>query len=153
MDRQTRDAVVQDVQGLIDLSLRTIRASYQDFLGESVVEDYIRSGEVEAFVRKNMAHALVVTHGDELAGYAVATDNHIEQLIIDERFHRRGIGSFLLEHLERELFKDHDELVLESFRDNDRANDFYLAHGWLVGGAFHEEVYGIAMITLRKKAQ
>ena len=147
-----RPAVPRDAKGLIELSLRTIRASYASFLGGAAVEAFIASGAVEEFVRDNVAGALVVTLDDELAGYAVSTDGHVDELMIDVRFHRRGLGSLLLAHLEGDLFKNHDELVLESFRDNNQANGFYHRHGWHVTGAYRDEDYGVEMIRLRKEA-
>ena len=146
-----RQAEPRDAEGLIELSLRTIRASYSSFLGDAAVEAFIGSGAVEEFVRNNAAGALVVTFDDDLAGYVVSTGNHIDELMIDERFHRRGLGSLLLAHLEGELFKTHDALVLESFRDNDQANAFYRKHDWQVAGAYRDKDYGVEMIRLRKK--
>ena len=147
-----RQADPRDVEGLIEISLRTIRASYASFLGRAAVEAFIGSGAVEKFVRDNVAIAVVVTLDDELAGYAVSTGDHVDELIIDVAFHRRGLGSMLLAHLERELFKGHDALMLESFRDNDQANAFYDKHGWQVTGAYRDQDYGVDMIRLRKEA-
>ena len=72
------------------------------------------------------------------------------QLVIDERFHRQGLGSILLARLEEHLFMEHDALELESFRENDRANAFYRTHGWRVTRTYRDEEYGAEMVTLRK---
>ena len=56
-----RRAEQGDVESLIDLSLRTIRASYTSFLGEAAVEAFISSGAVAEFVRPTADRGLVVT--------------------------------------------------------------------------------------------
>ena len=146
-----RRAEPRDVEELIELSLRTIRASYSSFLGGPAVEAYIRSGAVEMFVRDNIAVAIVVTLDDEPAGYAVATGDHLDMLMIDVSFHRQGLGSLLLANLELEVFSSHGAVVLESFRDNDQANSFYRKHGWQLAGTYRDDEYGVEMIRLRKE--
>ncbi len=151
VDTHIRRAEHRDVTGLIELSLRTIRASYTSFLGGPAVEAFIGSGAVESFVLDNISIAFVVTIDTELAGYTVTNGNHIEELMIDAPFHRRGLGSLLLAHLEGVLFENHDTLVLESFRDNEQANAFYHKHGWQFTGAYRDEDFGVEMIKLRKE--
>ena len=141
-----------DVEALIELSLRTTRASYSSFLGEAAVEAFIGRGAVAGFVRESIDRALVVTIEDEVAGYAVGTGHHIDQLMIDERFHRQGLGTLLLARLEEHLDNEHDALELVSFRDNDQANAFYRKHGWQVTGAYRDEENGVEMVTMRKEA-
>ena len=150
MRAYVRWAEPSDVETLIELSVRTIRASYPNFLGEAAVEAFIGRGAVEEFVRETIERALVVTFEDEVAGYAVGTGHHIDQLVIDERFHRQGLGTLLLARLEEHLFRQHDVLELESFRDNDQANAFYRKHGWQVTGAYRDED-GVDMLTMRKE--
>ena len=104
-----------DVETVIEISLRTIRASYSSFLGETAVEAFIETGAVEEFVRSSIGRTLVVTLDGEVAGCAVGTGHHVDQLMVDERFHRRGLGSLLLARLEEHLFKESETLELESF--------------------------------------
>ena len=149
---QIRPSRPTDANAVIELSLRSIRASYSRFLGEDAVETFIESGAVDEFVSETIDRALVVTIKDEVAGYGVATGHHIDQLIIDERFQRQGLGTLLLARLEEHLFKEHDALELESFRDNDQANAFYRKHGWQATSAYWDAEYGVEMVTLRKEA-
>ncbi len=148
-----RLAEADDIEDIIALELRTIRESYANFLGQTAVEGFIASGAVEKFVRENASRAQVVTLDDAVVGYVVATDNHIDQLMIDVRFHRQGLGSQLLLHLESELFKDHHALFLETPRDNQQAIAFYRNHSWAVVGAYRDEAHGVDMIKLRKDAE
>ena len=148
-----RRAEASDIEDLIALELRTIRESYASFLGKAAVEAFIGSGAVERFVRETGGQALVVTLDHEVVGYAVGTGDHIDQLMIDIRSHRRGLGTQLLAHLESELFKDQDALFLQTFRDNHQAIAFYQKHGWEVGDAYRDEAHGVDMVKLRKKAR
>ena len=151
-DALIRRANPSDVEALIELSLRTIRARYSSFLGETAVEAFISSGAAERFVRETIDRALVVTIDGEVAGCAVGAGHHIDQLLIDERWHRQGLGTLLLARLEENLFKEHDALELDSCRDNDQANAFYRKHGWRETGAYRDEEHGAEMVTLRKGA-
>ena len=151
MRANVRWAVPNDVETLIELSLRTTRASYPGFLGERAVEAFIGTGAVEEFVRETIGRALVVTVEDEVAGYAVGTGHHVDLLMIDERFHRQGLGTLLLARLEEHLFRQHDALQLESFRDNDQANAFYRKHSWQVTGGYRDDESGVDMVIMRKE--
>ena len=152
MHANVRWAEPSDVDALIELSLRTTRTSYASFLGEDAVDAFIAGGLVEEFVRETIDRTLVVTIDGKVAGCAVGTGNYVDQLMIDERLHRQGLGTLLLERLEEHLFEEHDELELESFRDNDRANAFYRKHGWRLTGAHRDEQHRVEMVTLRKGA-
>ena len=140
-----------DVETLIEISLRTIRASYSSFLGETAVAAFIETGAVEEFVRSTIGRTLLVTLDGEVAGCAVGIGHHVDQLLVDERSHRRGLGSLLLARLEEHLFKESETLELESFRANDNANSFYQKRGWRITGAFRDE-NGVEMITMQKAA-
>ena len=100
----------------------------------------------------NIARALVVTLADAVVGYTVATGPHVDVLMIDELFHRQGLGTLLLARIEERLFREHTALELENFHDNDQANAFYRKHGWQITGAHRDEQYGVEMVTLRKEA-
>ncbi len=137
---------------LNELLRRTIRASYSGFLGVDAVEAYIGSGAVETFTSETIERGSVVTVGHRIAGYGVGTGNHIDLLVIDEKLHRRGLGTVLLAHVEAQLFDRSDLLSLESFRDNDRANAFYLSKGWNKTREYREEEYGVEMVEPQKDA-
>lgn len=149
---QIRASATPDTDALNELLRRTIRTSYSGFLGSEAVEAYIGSGAVETFTTETVERGSVVTLGDDIAGYGVDTSNQVDLLVIDERFHRLGLGTRMLAHLERRLFEKFDLLTLESFRDNDAANAFYLSKGWRKVREYREQEYGVAMVEMRKDA-
>jgi len=125
-----RAAEAADVAILIGLSRRTIGASYRSFLGDEAVDDFIDSGDADAYVREHLAQCWVVIDDGSVVGFAVCVDATIDLMMIDESLHRRGLGRTLLSWIETMLFRDHNELRLESFAENRVANLFYSAHGW-----------------------
>ena len=147
MNTLIRKAVISDVSHLIALSRRTISASYRSFLGDEAVDAFIGSGAADRYVEENVGRYLVILRDEKVVGYAVWQDNLIDLMMIDQAAHRRGIGTLLLRQVEAVLFGRYDELVLESFEGNQRANAFYRKNGWReLSSRFDEESGGRKII-------
>jgi GNAT superfamily N-acetyltransferase len=95
-----RQASPADIEALIALSRRTIRASYGPFLGREVVEAFIGSGAVDQYVTGHIEDGTVIVADDALGGYAVCKGPMIDLMMIDPPHHRRGFGTRLLRHCE-----------------------------------------------------
>jgi GNAT superfamily N-acetyltransferase len=119
-----------DVGVLIALSRRTMRASSRPFLGDAAVEAFVGRGAVDQYVADHLEQSTVIVADGALLGYAVCNDNVIDLMMIHQPLHRRGFGTRLLQHCEASLFRHYRELTLESFADNDQANNFSLKNGW-----------------------
>jgi GNAT superfamily N-acetyltransferase len=130
MMMQIRNGSPAGVEALIALSRHTIRTSYRPFLGDEAVAAFVGSGAVDHYVANHLEQSTVIVADGTIAGYAVCTDNVIDRLMIDQHLHRRGFGTRLLQHCEAALFRHYRELTLESFADNDPANNFSLKNGW-----------------------
>ena len=150
MSSMIRAATESDVDVLIHLSIQTIRASYTSFLGQDRVDGFIGSGEVNQYVRDNLHRCCVIEVDGATVGYCVPKGHVIDLMMVDHRYHRRGFGSELLLHAEQALFKDHDEIVLESFEPNDVANAFYRHHGWVEARRYADDKSCVDMIEFRK---
>jgi ribosomal protein S18 acetylase RimI-like enzyme len=85
-------------------------------------------------------------------GYAVCKGNVIDLMMINQRLHRRGFGMKLLQHCEAALFRHYRELTLESFADNDQANNFYLKNGWENVERYFDRQSGVDKLVFRKSA-
>ena len=145
-----RAATESDVDVLVQLSIQTIRASYTSFLGQDGVDGFIGSGEVDQYVRDNLHCCWVIEVEGATVGYCVPKGHAIDLMMVDHRYHRRGFGSELLLYAEQALFKDHDEIVLESFEPNHVANAFYRHHGWVEARRYPDDKSGVDMIEFRK---
>ena len=151
MPSTIRTAAQSDTDSLIELSERTIRASYVTFLGQEGVEGFIGSGEVDQYVRDNIHRCWVIETDGTTVGYCVWKGPKIDLMMIDHSYHRRGLGSQLLLYAERALSEDHQEIVLESFEPNHVANAFYRHHKWVEVRRYADDTSGVEMIEFRKE--
>jgi len=153
MDARVREAWPSDGDALIALSRGTISASYRTFLGDDAVTAFVDSGAVERYVEENLARCSVILADGKVVGYAVCKGNRIDLMMIDRDHQRRGLGTELLAHCESMLFRGFDELLLESFEDNQPANGFYRKHGWVEADRYFDSGSGVRKIVFRKPAQ
>ena len=145
-----RPARLGDLDMMVSISFRTMRASYTPFLTAEIVEDWLAGGNVEAFFDEHLTECLVIEDGGDIVGFSVTTGAKVDLLMIDRHHHREGFGRALLAHVEAELFETHPVLRLESFAGNRQANAFYTAHGWTPGEPFEDAKTGITMIPFTK---
>lgn len=151
MNTIIRPATSDDVETLVALAERTIRVDYAHFFGAEAVDAYIATGGVEAFVRESVPRCVVIGLDERLAGLCVMKGTLIELMMIDHDLQGRGLGTELLAHCEGQLFRDHAELVLESFAPNERANRFYRKNGWHEVDRQFDPESGVDKIEFRKR--
>ena len=144
-----RPALTSDTPALIDLSRRTISASYRPFLGDRSVDEFLESGAADDYVRVNLDRCSIIVCDRRVAGYAVCRENLIDLMMIDHTLHRRGLGTELLQWVEQAQ-AEHGELRLESFAANEPANAFYRKNGWIDAGRCFDRDAGVDKILFRK---
>jgi ribosomal protein S18 acetylase RimI-like enzyme len=147
---QIRDAIQTDVEDLIALSRENISKIYATFLGIETVDSYLQSGAVEQYLEENLSTCLVLVGDDSIVGYSVPKRDLIDLMMVDARYHRRGLGTVLLRHMEDTLFQTYRSLKLESFEANLAANSFYRKNGWAEVRTFTDEPSGIDKIEFNK---
>jgi putative acetyltransferase len=152
MNTLIRKALASDLGALIDLSRRTISASYRPFLGNEKVDAFLDSGSADRYVADNLDSCSVLIREGAIVGFSVCRDNMIDLMMMDPAFHRQGLGSTLLRHVEQALLQKYAELRLESFADNENANAFYRKNGWREAGRHFDEVSGVHKIVFHKLA-
>ena len=131
-----------DTPDLVHVSKRTLRACYTPFLGQKTVEAWI-ANVLDGYVRDHLHDTWVATDNGTICGYCVVTGQLLAFLLVDVREQRRGIGTLLLKHSERLVFRRDVGIWLESFVANDRANAFYAKHGWTRGGRHLDAESGV----------
>ena len=149
MNTRIRKAKIEDLGFLQEISRRTIKNSYPSFLGEEAVYSYINSGLPNLYMQENINDCSVLLLNENIVGFSVCKNNLIDLMMIDCNFHRKGLGTILLQYMEQELFKGYDELELESFENNNQANEFYKHNDWVESIRIQDS--GINKIVLRKK--
>ena len=151
MNTQIRQAIPSDIASLSALSKRTIRSDYGAFLGDEAVDGFLRRGAVEQYLEEHLLCCSVFLVDDTPIGYSICKGNLIDILMIDHDFHRRGFGTRLLKHCEDLLFQSYEELILESFAENQNANAFYKKNRWETSKIYFDEDSGVNKIVFRKK--
>lgn len=131
-----------DVPELLEICARTLRARYTPFLGSTKVEGWI-ANEMDGFFHDHADDVWVATDGDSMCGCCIVTGHLLAFLLVDVGEQRRGIGTLLTRHAEDRVFRDHDEIRLESFVDNHRANAFYERCEWIRGGRHLDAKSGV----------
>ena len=117
MNAPARKGLASDVEVLIDLSRTTISASYRPFLGDEAVDAFLGSGAVERYVTENLSACSVLEPDGQVVGYAVCRDNLVDLMMVDHAFHRQGLGTQLLRHVEERLGQRYGELRLSSSKN------------------------------------
>ena len=149
---EIRNARREDVERIVEMSKRTIDANYRGFLGDEAVDGFIGCGAIEQYTKDHLEQTFVLTVDDEVAGVCVCKVNLIDLVLVDDARHGQGLGSQLLGHCEAKLFEDYDELKLESFEGNGKANGFYESHGWArQGERYYDEKSGVYKVMYVKK--
>ena len=151
MEVEIRPAREDDVEPLVALSRRTVAAKYAAFLGQDAVRSYIESGAVDQYVADSIGRCHVLVGDGQVVGLTVTQYNLIDLMMIDIDFHRGGLGTRLLRHVEVLLFNRYETLLLESFQDNAQANAFYQKNGWTATRTYNDEASGANKIEFQKR--
>ncbi len=130
MNAKVRKAVIQDTNILKAIATKTIDANYRSFLGNEGVDWFIGSGASDQYVDENIDDTWVILSNSQIIGFSVCKANLIDLMMIDHDHHRKGYGTVLLTYCEERLFKTFDEIKLESFEGNEKANNFYRKNTW-----------------------
>ncbi len=139
-----------DTPDVVNLSKRTLRVCYTPFLGKTSVETWI-ADVLDGYVRDHLDDSWVATDKGTVCGYCVVTGRLLALLLVDVREQGRGIGTLLLRHSEKLVFRSHAEIWLESFVPNDRANAFYSKRGWSRGGRHLDAKSGVDVWKFSKR--
>ncbi len=127
-----RDATREDEALLTLLAQKTISACYRRFLGIDKVVELMESGAINEYIVANLGkrYCPIQLVENEAVGFAVCQENIIDMLIVDYRYHQRGLGKQLLAHCEAHMFKDHAELGAQCFDQDEAANKLFSKRGW-----------------------
>lgn len=125
-----RPARSVDAKRIFDIYLKSL---------EGLSEEGYEWFEAMVRVRSRRRKILVAELGGEVVGFAVAYRYrgaaYVDSIAVEPRLRGHGIGSALLDELERELRGEGAELVALSVKDeNKRALNFYLRRGYSVRG-------------------
>jgi ribosomal protein S18 acetylase RimI-like enzyme len=147
---ELRPATQDDVEAIAEMQQASLVETYEPFLGRAVVEEFVARGNVERYFRKRWRKATVATHRGRIVGVAVLDGTLLDLLWVDAARRSQGIGGALLEEAERQAALSGDELVLEVWRVNRRAVEFYERDGFTIVRAFDDPETGLEKLAMRK---
>ena len=131
-----RPAEVEDIPALATIAERSYRAAFAGILEPEVLEGRNAAFFAERFASSWERMVVVLSH-EELIGFLLMTDGHIDMLFMDPDAGDRGGGMLLLREAEARGAKS-----LECFRDNHGARRFYELHGWRVTREYERDFAG-----------
>ncbi|QBY05991.1 GNAT family N-acetyltransferase [Thalassotalea sp. HSM 43] len=146
-----RKAVIGDLREIQSIARRTIDKCYRSFLGDGGVDWYINSGESDKELEKHLSNSFVLEQDTQLLGFSIVFDNFIHLMMIDEKFHRSGLGKLLLTFSEAELTRSGNSIIkLETFEGNTQAINFYLKNNWVISKKEADPEFGFVRVFFEK---
>jgi GNAT superfamily N-acetyltransferase len=150
MKSEIRKSTVEESDQIKVIARQTIDANYRSFLGDEGVDWFIGSGASDQYISDNIDDCWVLLCGDQIMGFCVCKSNLIDLMMVHNNFHRLGYGTMLLKYCEEYLFRNFEEITLESFEGNDKANNFYRKNGWIEKERKFDEASSINKLIFTK---
>ncbi|WP_435179766.1 GNAT family N-acetyltransferase [Halorussus sp. AFM4] len=136
---EIREAESGDVEGIRNVALESLRASYADILDEEVVETAVENWYGEESMDAELAEEgmlyLVAVAGDEVVGFSqnlvAEGDGTILWLHVDPDNRDKNVGTTLLNHTLATLSeRGVDRIAAEVLAENEAGCTFYEANGF-----------------------
>jgi ribosomal protein S18 acetylase RimI-like enzyme len=121
--------------------------TYEPFLGRAAVEEFVAGGNVERYFDEHWRHATIAVSGSEIVGVAVLVGTLLDLLWVRPESRSQGIGSALMEVVERES----ERLTLEVWEVNRRAVAFYERRGFRVTHTVEDPEAGLVKLVMQKE--
>jgi GNAT superfamily N-acetyltransferase len=146
-----RKAVKEDVPQLIAFLKETIVEVYGQILSWEVLQPWVEGDRLNSDVNQLLPNMIIAEKAGEILAVAANLDDMVAFLWVHPAYHRKGIGSVLLDLVEMEIQKSgHETARLECFSDNDKAMGFYLTRGWKLLCEEMDEEAGALKMVLEK---
>ena len=123
--------------------------TYEPFLGRTAVEDFIAGGNVERYFEERWEESTVANVLGEIVGVAVRQGTLLDLLWVKPSMRSTGIGSTLMDTVERQAALEGPELRLEVWTVNRRAVGFYERRGFSADEVLTDST-GLEKLRLRK---
>ena len=146
-----RKAAEEDIPKLIKLCKETVVQVYGQILPWEKLEPWVEGDMIAEMVNKQWQRMIVAEGGGEIMGVTARLDDIVDFLWVHPAYHRKGIGSTLLDLVETEISRSGTEVArLECFSDNDRAIGFYQAKGYKpLREEMDEEAGALKMVMIK----
>ncbi|MEG0450688.1 MAG: GNAT family N-acetyltransferase [Lysinibacillus sp.] len=125
-----RKATKEDATQIKRLAEEVIIKNYTSFLGADNTRSYIESGESSKEIDSNIENIIVAQYEDEIIGLTILKEDLLHLIMVRHSHQGYGLGGLLLQYVEKELFKNHNTIRLETFEVNAPTIEFYKKHNW-----------------------
>lgn len=150
---EVRKATKDDLTVIQEIARNTIDNSYRSFMGDESVDWFINSGESDKELANNLDRCDVLVRDGGIAAFTIYFEDLIHLMMVDVNLHRSGLGTKLLDHSEKQLFKDGKSTIrLETFEDNKQAINFYKKNHWCLVKEERDEEHGFVRVFFEKNA-
>lgn len=148
-----RRATKEDIEPLLELSTHVTNHNSRKFLGDERVDKFLASPYFTSEITDQINNMVVLTHLDNFVGLAVWNENELITLMIDPKYQGNGMATYYHNDMVKVMLNNYDELKLECFRVNARANRFYQKLGWELKETYFDEELELDrnIYTLHKK--
>ncbi len=127
-----RKATNNDEECLINLSRKTINSNFRSFMGDEAVDAFINSGMADKEITDNITNIFVLQLNNAIIGLCIWKDNLLHLMMIDPDFQGTQAASYFIDCIGHKKLQEYDEILLECFENNMRANAFYKKCGWIM---------------------
>jgi len=126
-----RPARQTDILALQSLLRRSWLTTWAPHLKPETVARFHATDPAGAYAQVRWSDFTVADDGGALRGMFHVEGHHLNAIHLDPDHKRRGIGSLLMDAVERRIASDHDSASLEVLVFNRGAIVFYEQRGWL----------------------
>lgn len=124
--------------------------TYEPFLGRAAVEEFIAGGNVERYFEEHWHEATIASSGGAIVGVAVLVGTLLDLIWVRPDSRSQGVGSALMDAVERKAASEGSVLTLEVWEANRRAVAFYERRGFSANATFEDPRTGLQKLVLQK---
>ena len=110
-----RKAVAREAQIVYNIVQGTKTEIYPHFYTQAVVDFFGRLHSIDNIEKDIKDSRIDILSVDgKIIGTGSRTDNHITRVYVLPEYEGKGYGSVIMEHLESDIFSEHEECVLDA---------------------------------------
>ena len=128
----------------------SLLVTYEPFLGRAPVEEFIAAGNVERYFDEHWHDATIATSDGAILGVAVLVGSLLDLIWVRPESRSQGVGSALMEAIERQAASEGSVLTLEVWDVNRRAVAFYERRGFSLSATVEDPQTGLDKLVMQK---
>lgn len=135
-----RKATTDDKQNILKMGRRIVDKYERTHLGDSIVDEYIESGDCDTDFLKYFDNITVLVLDTNIIGLIIWIDNIVQGFLIDIPYWGTGAAQYLMNTTLDDKFQVYNEVTLECFESSPIANAYYKKTGWKKVGLIKDDI-------------